>query len=121
MNPQTLTTIQTQYGDSLVLTCSGSAETEQIEALRTAIDLLHANAMQSSAQSVVADIRDVAFASSSCLKVFVTWLQRVQELDDARRYKIVFRSNPRHSWQRRSLSALAAFAAGVVEVTEEAP
>jgi hypothetical protein len=103
-----------------VITCSGSAETEALSDLATALDALHSDAMKQSAPSVVADIRGLEFASSSCLKAFVSWLQRVQELDDEHRYKVRFRSNPRHSWQKRSLGALAAFAAGVVEIEAEA-
>jgi hypothetical protein len=75
------------------------------------------DALAGSTRSVIADLRQLEFASSSCLKQVVSWLKRVQELDERRRYKVVFRSNPAHSWQRRSLGALADFAAGFVEVT----
>ena len=115
-----LTTVQSRDGESLVITCTGSAETEALAGLEQALDTLHADAVAGSARAVIADIRGVEFASSSCLKAFVTWLQRVQSLEDDRRYKVVFRSDPRHSWQRRSLGALAAFAAGVVELRTEA-
>jgi hypothetical protein len=115
-----LNTVQTRDGASIVLTCSGSAETEALEKLQQALDSVHADAMKASAPTVIADVRAVEFASSSCLKVFVSWLQRVQQLEDERRYKVVFRSDLRHSWQRRSLGALAAFAAGIVELRPEA-
>jgi len=84
--------------------------------LSTALAAAHDDALKSSAPAVIADLRGLEFASSSCLKAFVTWLQRVQELDATRRYKVKFRSNPRFSWQRRSLGALAAFASSVVEI-----
>jgi hypothetical protein len=103
-------------GTNVVITCTGCAETEVLPELAAALDAVHTDAMKRSASTVIADIRDLEFASSSCLKAFVSWLQRVQELEDHQRYKIRFRSNPRHSWQRRSLGALAAFAAGVVEI-----
>jgi hypothetical protein len=106
-------------GDKVVLTCRGAAETEALEALDTALSALHDDAVRTPTRTVFADVRDLEFASSSCLKSFVSWLQRVQELDDEHRYKVVFRSNPEHSWQRRSLGALAAFAAGVVQIEEE--
>jgi hypothetical protein len=108
-------------GNALVLTCTGSAETEAFEALSDALSNVHDDAVKRSAPQVIADVRELEFASSSCLKAFVTWLQRVQELDDDHRYKVKFRSNPRHSWQKRSLGALAAFAAGVVEIETEGP
>ena len=106
-------------GSTLVLTCSGCAESASFDTLSAALSAVHQDAMKRSAQSVIADVRALEFASSSCLKAFVNWLQHVQELDDGQRYKVRFRSNPRHSWQRRSLGALAAFAAGVVEIETE--
>ena len=118
---QSLLSARTSHdGANVVITCAGSAESEAFKALSEALAAAHADAMQRAAPAVIADVRELEFASSSCLKAFVTWLQRVQELDDGQRYKVKFRSNPRHSWQKRSLGALAAFAAGVVEVETEA-
>jgi hypothetical protein len=104
----------------VLLTCSGSAETEELAALHSVLSGLHDDILRDPVKNVIADIRGLEFASSSCLKAFVTWLQRVQELEDPQRYLITFRSNPRHTWQRRSLGALAAFAAGVVRIETEA-
>ena len=98
---------------------TGSAESDELEALSKVLDVLHADVVTASVRKVTADIRALEFASSSCLKAFVTWLQRVQELDDDQRYVITFRSSPRHSWQRRSLAVLAAFASGVVRIDAE--
>lgn len=105
---------------TVTLTCSGSAETDSLGSLHTVLTELHEDVVRNPASTVVADVRALEFASSSCLKAFVTWLQRVQELDDERRYQVLFRSNPRHSWQRRSLGALAAFASGIVRIESEA-
>jgi len=114
-----LMTHQTKEGDSIVLTFAGSAETEALESLAKTLEAAHTEAVDVHASAVIADIRAVEFASSSCLKVFVSWLQRVQSLDDGQRYKVVFRSDNRQSWQRRSLGALAAFASGIVELRPE--
>ncbi len=103
-------------GTNLVLTCAGSAESESSGALFTTLTGLHERAIGRAAQTVVADIRELEFAASSCIKAFVAWLQQIQQLDDAQRYKVRFRHNPRYAWQQRSLAALAAFAAGVVEI-----
>ena len=115
-----LSTQTSHDGDSIVIVCTGSAESETFSDLAAALDAAHADAMKHSVRAVVADVRRLEFASSSCLKAFVTWLQRVRELDDNVRYKVRFRSNASHSWQRRSLGALAAFAVGVVEIETEA-
>jgi len=115
-----LTAEQSREGDTFVVAFTGSAETESLDYVASALGKLHDAALAASSRSVTVDIRALEFASSSCLKAFVSWLQRVQQLDDARRYKIVFRSDNRHTWQRRSLTALSAFAAGVVEIRPEA-
>jgi hypothetical protein len=116
----TLATSTSLEGEVVTFTCKGSAETHTLSSLSAVLDGLHSDAVNRSARTVIADVRGLEFASSSCLKLFVTWLQRVIELDDDKRYKIKFRSNPAHSWQRRSLGALSAFAAGVVTVETEA-
>ena len=105
-------------GQHLVLTCAGSAESEASGALSTTLTGFHEQAVGRSARTVIADIRELEFAASSCIKAFVAWLQQIQQLDDSERYKVVFRSNPRYAWQLRSLNALAAFAAGVVEIQQ---
>jgi hypothetical protein len=110
----------TRDGGRLVLLLSGSAETESLPALNQILAGIHEDAVRSSIPTVLVDLRELEFASSSCLKAFVTWLQRVQELEGANRYTVVFRSEPKHSWQRRSLGALAAFASGVVQIEAEA-
>lgn len=115
-----LSTSSTRDGDRIVLTCSGSAESDSIAALQAALETTHDSATHATVHSVVADLRGLEFAASSCLKVFVSWLQRVQKLDTTERYKVVFRATAQHSWQRRSLGALAAFAADVVEIHTEA-
>jgi hypothetical protein len=115
-----LSTSTSRDGETVVLTCTGSAETECLDSLSQVLKTLHENAVLNPPRTVIADVRGLEFASSSCLKAFVTWLQSVQELDDGHRYQVLFRSNPRHSWQRRSLGALAAFAAGVVRIESDA-
>jgi anti-anti-sigma regulatory factor len=114
-----LSTTTSRDGDAVVLVCIGSAETETFADLTAALENAHRDAIENGVKSVVADIRGLEFASSSCLKAFVTWLQRVRDLGDGQRYKVHFRSTARYSWQRRSLGALAAFAVGVVEIESE--
>jgi hypothetical protein len=103
-------------GDVIVLTCTGSAESDALGELAATLEEIHSSAVKTPTHEVIADIRDLSFASTPCLKAFLGWLQRVQELEDDQRYRVRFRSNPIHSWQRRSLAALRAFASGVVEI-----
>lgn len=111
-----LATVTAVENGRLVLTCSGTAESYSQEQLSTTLSEVHRRATEQLAREVVADLRELEFASSSCLKAFVSWLQRVQELDDTRRYQVLFRSSSRYPWQRRSLGALAAFAGNVVKI-----
>jgi hypothetical protein len=116
-NATTLETRVVRVGDELTLTCSGSAEGEALDTLGSTLKRLHEDAIAGDPVRVVkADIRALEFASSSCLKEFVKWLQVVKELDEPRRYQICFQSNPAHSWQRRSLSVFAVLAAEVVRI-----
>ena len=111
-----LSTDTSDDGQHLVFTCAGSAESEASATLSTTLTGLHERAVSRGGPVVIADIRELEFAASSCIKAFVAWLQQIQQLEDAQRYKVKFRANPRYAWQARSLAALAAFAAGVVEV-----
>ena len=108
-----------RQNDTLLLTFTGSAETEAFDELASALANVHSQATSAPTKRVIADVRGLDFASSACLKAFVAWLQNAQELDDSHRYKVLFKSNPRYSWQKRSLGALKAFAAGVVEIETE--
>jgi hypothetical protein len=116
MTAPLLTTALSFDGETCTLTFRGCAESEEVELLATAFDGVHREALARSAHTVVADLRELEFVTSACLKVFVAWLQRVLALEEERRYSVRLRSDPRHSWQKRSLSALAAFATGVVEI-----
>ena len=111
-----LSTKMSRDDNELTLTCAGCAEAEALPALRQAVERAHDDATQVPTQLVVVDLSGLEFVSATCLKVFVSWLGRVLELDDRQRYRIRFRSNPRHAWQRRSLRSLAVFGAGVVEI-----
>jgi hypothetical protein len=93
----------------------GSAESDGFDALAKFIDEIDAAAKREGAMRVSADVRDLEFATSSCLKVLAGWVISVEERSD--QYIVEFLGNSKHSWQRRSLRALAACAPAVVQVT----
>jgi hypothetical protein len=99
--------------DAITVTLRGAAEGGTFEALAATFTEVHDKAPA----RVIVDLRELEFATSSCLKVFANWVLGASELETP--YKVQFRSNPKHGWQRRSLHALAAVAPGVVEVTTE--
>lgn len=102
-------------GDDIRASFHGSAESDHFEQLARFVEEIESAAKRGSAKRVVADLRDLEFATSSCLKVFAGWVISVEERDH--KYKVEFLANPQHSWQRRSLNALAACAPAVVQVT----
>ncbi|NVB80307.1 MAG: hypothetical protein HOV81_18075 [Kofleriaceae bacterium] len=102
--------------DSGVLTARfvGTADLETRSYLDAVVQRLHAQALREKAATVVVDFRELEFMSSSSFKVFVSWLGAVRELPSDLQYGITLRSNPELHWQRRSLSALSAFAGDLV-------
>ena len=100
-------------GTTLIATLQGSAESDVFEQLSSFIGELQGQAARSGAKRVVADLRTLEFATSSCLKVLSVWVMAVAQSEQ---YTVEFLSSPQHSWQRRSLQALAACAPEVVQV-----
>jgi hypothetical protein len=102
-------------GETLVARFAGSADGDAQYALSEFFDKLEAEVRRTSSKHVVADIRELEFATSSCLKVFATWLVDLGERQD-HVYNVEFRSNNAHRWQYRSLNALASCAPDRVQV-----
>jgi hypothetical protein len=69
---------------------------------------------------VVVDFRNCEFVNSSCLKAFIAWLDRIQKLPTAQRYRLRFLADEGKPWQRRSFQAIAALAGDLfqLEVTK---
>jgi hypothetical protein len=78
---------------------------------------VHEEAMRLGAREVEVDLKQLEFMNSSCLKSFVWWISRVQELATAHQYRITFLSSPAMYWQRRSLGALAGLATELVSIS----
>ena len=100
----------------LTLRFKGVADMSSIEPLDDYLRGAHREARQRGVETVVVDFRALEFMNSSCFKCFVEWLGSVQDLPAADRYNVVFESNAKMHWQRRSLNALRCFAMDVVSV-----
>jgi hypothetical protein len=101
---------------TIAITMIGNADMEAHNGLASYLEDVHAEALAIRSQEVVVDLRQLYFLSSSCMKAFVAWLTTVEGCPATSRYRIRIISNPRLEWQRRSLDALAAFAAGAAVV-----
>jgi hypothetical protein len=95
---------------------TGSAELPAAEVMNTIVQALHERARTLAVTTVVMDFTNLEFMNSSCFKSLVTWVNEVSELDEARRYKIRFRTNAGIPWQRRSLHALKTMATDIITV-----
>lgn len=114
MSSEGLTTSLAVDGTTIIAKLSGNAESDNFEAMAAFIAQVESAASTEKATRVVADLRELAFATSSCLKVLAGWVISVEERSAP--YTVEFVSNTQHSWQRRSLRALEACAPTVVRV-----
>jgi hypothetical protein len=94
----------------------GSAESASKPHLDALLVRVHAEAQRLALHEVVVDVRALDFMNSSCFKAFVTWAGLAEELEHERQYKIRIVSDESKHWQRRSLTALACFAAELIRV-----
>lgn len=90
----------------------GNGDASNHDAFHRFMVELHDDALRLHVESVTIDMRDLFFMSSSCLKAFVTWLGKIEELESPYRVRLVG-SVHRH-WQARSLPALQAFSIDIV-------
>ena len=98
--------------EQLVVMISGVAESSAAGELAALFDDVHLRASARPGR-VIVDIRRLEFATSSCLRAYANWIVAASA---AGTYRIRFLSEPKHSWQRRSLTALAGITEGLVEI-----
>jgi hypothetical protein len=94
----------------------GSAESIAKAALDGLLKNVHTEAQRLKLQEVIVDLRELEFMNSSCFKSFVYWLREAEELEPAKQYRIRLLSDDDKHWQRRSLAALACFAADLIRI-----
>ena len=81
------------------------------------VDAVHDQMSKAGVKQVLVDFKELEFCNSSGFKSFIHWIQRIQELPDAQRYKLRFASNAQRKWQRTSLLALSCY--GISTVTTD--
>ena len=105
-----------QAGDHFDARLSGVAEIASADRLARYLEALHQRATGAGARQVVMDLVRLEFMNAACLRAFVGWIQRLQELPPRQRYHVCFRSNSQLPWQRRSMNALRCFATDLISV-----
>ncbi len=106
-------------GATVQAVLKGNADYAAFDALEMLLNRIHSETKRLAANEVVVDLRQLEFMNSSCFKSFVSWVTDIQELDDAKRYKVRFLSNPTYHWQKRSLHSLRCFAVELITVVEQ--
>ncbi len=111
-----LTAYASHAGDAIAVQLAGTADSETRSELDAYIKQLHGESVRLAVSMVEIDMRQLEFMNSSCFKIFVAWLAQLRDLEAAKQYRILIRSNPNLLWQRRSLAALSCFAVDLVTI-----
>jgi hypothetical protein len=101
-------------GGALVFRMWGNADLKVNGPLGPFLDSVDDEVRRNGLGEVVADLRELVFMNSSCLREFVRWVAHVEER--ASPYRIRFLADPAAHWQTRSLQALRSFAPNLVTV-----
>lgn len=107
------------YVEGAVLRLSGSADKTSVDVIADMFGRLHDELCQRATRAIVIDLRDCDYMAATCFRQLLAWVNKVQELDDDKRYKIRLRGNRSLAWQVHSLAALACFDTELISV--EAP
>ena len=105
-----------QDGNEVVVELKGNGDGRSQADLEQFISRVENGAKTLKVSAVRVDLRDAQFMNSSCLKVLVSWLARLQEQPADQQHKVVFISDPAKHWQKRSLTPLSLFAPELVEI-----
>jgi hypothetical protein len=106
----------TNSGAELAISLRGNADMAVQDEVKGFLEKLHEAARTARAREAVFDVTELYFMNSSCLSLFLRFINGIMELPASERYRIRFRSNPNLRWQRKSLAALRAYAQDVVGV-----
>jgi hypothetical protein len=80
------------------------------------VDATHAYAIEKKARELRVDLTELEFCNSSGFKSFIHWIEQIQELPEAQRYKLRFLSTDERRWQRATLLALSCYGLHIVEI-----
>jgi hypothetical protein len=107
------------HAEGHLLRLVGSADKTTTEAIGAMLARVHAELCRRAARSVVVDLHGVDAMSARAFRQLLAWVESVQVLAPAERYRIRLRGNPALAWQQHGLAALACFDTDVVAI--EAP
>ncbi len=103
-------------GNEIVVTMRGNADMAAHERLKACLDELHLTARTSRAKAAVFELGELYFMNSTCLSLFLRFINTLVETPASERYTVRFKSNPNLRWQQKSLAALQAYAHDLVVI-----
>jgi len=101
---------------SALLAFVGSADAGARTSLGVLLGDLHEEVLTRRIAVVVVDMTGLDVMAAGCVNALLAWLGRVQELDEAARYRITFRINRSVAWQGNAVKALACFDTDLVTI-----
>ena len=103
-------------GEAVRVTLTGTADLTSRHGLRLLLQDVRAATRISRPREAILDLRGVRFMNSSCIATLLGWTNAVANDDRGNQYTIRILWDPDVGWERRSLSAIAAVAAGVIQL-----
>jgi hypothetical protein len=104
--------------DTPTVKFSGNADSEAAESLDRFLQELHRNLLDDQSTEVEVDLVELYFMTSSCIRALASWVHAVKVADTP--YRIYLQTNPRQSWQQRSLEPIKRLAPAVVVLRSSA-
>jgi hypothetical protein len=86
------------------------------DALLPSIRALHEAALGDAITELTVDVRLLTFVNSSAIRLFIDWSTWLRNLDESKRYKLLFVTDKSITWQRTSFLALKSLVPAVIEV-----
>jgi hypothetical protein len=100
----------------LLIHMRGNADGEILSALASFVEEIDGEARRLGVGEAVIDIHDLYFMSSSCISLFLRWIDGLTKSSPKGRYTIRFVSNPNLRWQKRTLQVLSTMGQAVVTI-----
>ena len=108
--------VEQRSSAAIAISISGNADMEIHQQLKEFLDEVHSLAKHMRASEVVFQFHDLYFINSSCMSLFLRFVNNDLAERPADQYRIRLCSNPEQRWQRKSFDAMQAYARELVSV-----
>lgn len=103
--------------DRVSFRMTGTGDMAAVKPLENCLQEIHAEVVYRGLKGVDIDIKALYLLNSSCLKALVSFIYTIMTAGP--RYEVRFLTDPRLSWQSRSLSVVARMAPELVTIVTE--